>query len=231
MQDTDIYSDEASGFEADVNPLIRNTLQAALANLSAAAESELAEITKAIDKAVDSEVQEHLVETHVDVLATGLSQERFLRNMALVALAARLLHVLKKMARFAEHFCPSTHNYKGKSEFLKLWTEYEARFSIDFKVHVDRIAFVAPMVEVRNRIVHAGAEANAWNDATLQSLRQGQEPALDTYFSRAYPDFVDGEGWNAEVVVSQEQLDRMCDSSVGLVWWLAKELDALDQVR
>lgn len=32
------------------------------------------------------------------------------------------------------------------------------------------------------------------------------------------------EGWDAEVVVSQEQLDLMCDASIALVRWLAKEL-------
>ena len=148
--------------------------------------------------------------------------------MALVALASRLLHTLKKMARLAEHFCPSTRDYEGKSEFLRLWAEYGARFSIDFKAHADKIAFVEPII-VWNQIVHEGADANAWNDATLESLRQGQEPTLDTAFSKAYPHFVTGEGWNAEVVVSQEQLDLMCDASVALVRWLAKELYAQDQ--
>jgi len=229
MQHIDIYSDEAAKFESDVNLLICNTLHAALAHLSGTADAELADIKKARDKATDYEVQEHLVDAHVDVLATGLSQERFLRSMALVALASRLLHTLKKMARLAEHFCPSTHDYKGKSEFLRLWAEYGARFSIDFKAHADKIAFVEPMVRVRNEIVHEGAEANTWNDATLESVRQGQEPALDTAFSKVYPHFVTGEGWDAEVVVSQEQLDLMCDASVALVRWLATELDAQDQ--
>src|ERR1700674_5345725 len=127
MEHIDIYSDAAASFEADVNLLIRNTLHAALAHLARSDDAELADIKKALDKAVDYEVQEHLVDAHVDVLATGLSQERFLRSMALVALASRLLHTLKKMARTAEHFCLSTHDYKGKSEFLRLWAEYGAR--------------------------------------------------------------------------------------------------------
>lgn len=106
MHHIDIYADEAASFEADVNLLIRNTLHAALVHLSGTADAELADIKKALDRAVDHEAQEHLVDARVDVLATGLSQERFLRNMALVALASRLLHTLKKMARLAEHFCP-----------------------------------------------------------------------------------------------------------------------------
>jgi hypothetical protein len=103
MQHIDIYSDEAGSFEADVNLLVRSTLYAALAHLSGMADAELADINKAREKATDYEVQDHLVDAHVDVLATGLSQERFLRSMALVALASRLLHTLKKMARLAEH--------------------------------------------------------------------------------------------------------------------------------
>jgi hypothetical protein len=229
MQHIDIYSDEAASFEADVNLLIRNTLHAALAHLASTADAELAATKEALDKSADYEFQEHLVDTHVDILATGLSQERFLRGVALVALASRLLHTLKKMARLAEHFCPSTHDYKGKSEFLRLWAEYGARFSIDFKAHANKIAFVEAMVRVRNQIVHEGGEANTWNNATLENLRRGQEPALDTTFSKAYPQFVNGEGWDAEVVVSQEQLDLMCDASVALVRCLAKELDAQDQ--
>jgi hypothetical protein len=229
MHHIDIYSDEAFSFEADVNLLIRSTLHAALTHLSNAADAELANIKKALEKATDYEVQDHIVDAHVDVLATGSSQERFLRNMALVALASRLVHSLKKMARLAEHFSRSTHDYKGKSEFLRLWAEFGARFSIDFKAHADKIAFVEPMVKARNQIVHEGAEANTWNEATLESLRQGQPPALNTTFSKDYPHFVAGEGWDAEVVVSQEQLDLMCDASVKLVWWLAAELDAQDR--
>src|SRR5437660_1345285 len=104
MPQIDIYSDAAASFEADVNLLIRNTLHAALTYLSGTADAELRDIKSALDRAVDDEAQEHLVDAHVDVLATGLSQERFLRSMALVALASCLLHALKKMARLAEHF-------------------------------------------------------------------------------------------------------------------------------
>jgi hypothetical protein len=132
------------------------------------------------------------------------------------------------MARLAEHFRPSTHAYTGKSEFLRLWAEYGARFSIDFKAQANKTAFVEPMVRVRNQIVHEGAEADTWN-ATLESLREGRAPTFDTAFSRAYPHFVTGEGWDAEVVVSQEQLESMCDDSVALARWLATELDAQDQ--
>ena len=77
MQHIDIYSDEADSFEADVHLLIRNTLHAALAHLSRTADAELANIKKALDKTTEYEVQEHLVDTHVDVLATGLPRSVF----------------------------------------------------------------------------------------------------------------------------------------------------------
>ena len=229
MQHIDLFEIEASSFEADVNLLIRNTVHAALAHLSSTETTELAAIKKALDSATDDDVQHYLVEEHVDVLATGLAQERFLRNLALVGLASRLHHTLRTLARDAERFSPTTHSYPGKSEFLRLWAEYTARFSIDFKAHADKIAFVEPMVMVRNKIVHAGAEANSWTPETMEALRDGRGPSFDTTFSDAYPEFVTGEGWNAEVIVSQEQLDSLCDAAVALVRWLATELDARDR--
>ncbi len=221
---------EAANFEADVNLLIRSTLHAALAHLSGTERSELAAIKEALDRATDDEVQHYLVEEHVDVLATGRSQERFIRNMALVALASRLTHVLRKMARLAEHFVPRKKRYGSRSdgEFKQLWMEYADRFGIDFIANASHIAFVEPMRSVRNQVVHDGAEANAWSESTSESLRQGREPTLDTRFSDAYPEFVHGDGWDAEVVISQAQLDAMCDASIALVRWLAKELDAKD---
>lgn len=85
------------------------------------------------------------------------------------------------------------------------------------------------MRKVRNQIVHDGAQANTWNDSMLESLGNGEEPTLDIRFSAAYPDFVEGEGWNAEVIGTQEPLDSMCDASVELARWLATELDAKDR--
>jgi hypothetical protein len=224
----DTYSLEAQIFEADVHLLIRNTLHAALEHLGTQEQKDLTAIEAALSRATDGEVQQHLVDEHVDLLAQSLSQERFLRNMALVALSTLLTHALRKMARMAEHFCPSTHDYNGRSEFARLWTEYTERFSIDFKANAERIAFVESMRQVRNQIVHEGAEAHRWNTSTLDSLRRGEE-SVDTSFSQACPKFVTGEGWDAEVVVSHEQLDAMCHASIALVRWLATELDAQDR--
>lgn len=230
-QHFEIYPLEADSFEADVRVLIQNTLRSALDQLSGAARAELTAIETALKKTTDDEAQEHLVDEHVDVLAQELSQQRFLRNMALVALASRLTHALRRMARTAEHFRPRKKSYgrSSDSEFEQLWKEYTDRFSIDFSANAPRMAFVEPMRKVRNRIVHDGAEANRWNSSTIESLQRGEEPILDTSFSEAYPEFVAGEGWDAEVVVSQEQIDSMCDAAVALVRWLATELDTQDR--
>jgi hypothetical protein len=85
------------------------------------------------------------------------------------------------------------------------------------------------MRKARNQIVHDGGEANSWTNSTIESLQRGVEPILDTSFSRACPEFVTGDGWYAEVVVSQQQLDSMCDAAVALVRWLATELDAQER--
>jgi hypothetical protein len=227
----EVYPLEADSFEADVRVLIQDSLRAALEQLSSTARGELTAIEAAIKKTTDDDAQDHLVDEHVDVLAQELSQGRFLRNMALVALASRLTHALRKMARTAEHFRPRRKRYgkSSDSEFERLWKEYTDRFLIDFAVNAPRIAFVEPMQKVRNRIVHEGAEANSWNSATVESLQRGEEPILDTSFSEAYSEFVTGEGWDAEVVVSQGQLDSMCDAAVALVRWLAIELDTQDR--
>jgi hypothetical protein len=224
--DFDCYGDEARAFERDAYVLILNTLQAGLAHLSAVADKDLAEIQEALDKATDDEFQNYLVDEDTDVKSQFGDQACFLRNMALVALASRLTHCLRLMARSAENFSPRRGSYgEGMdSEFVRLWKEYGERFQIDFAENAGRIAFVKPMQKVRNQIVHDGGEANpqkAYSEATFD---QGDEGYLDMRFSAAYPEFVTGKGMCAEVCVSQEQLDSMVESSIALVKWLAVEL-------
>src|SRR5579859_5983607 len=104
--DIDVYRDEFEQFQWDVHILIEGTLFASIQYLDKQAKTELSTIQSCLDKAAEDEYQQHLVDEHVDVLATNDDQERFLRNMALVALASRLTHSLRKMARSAENFCP-----------------------------------------------------------------------------------------------------------------------------
>jgi hypothetical protein len=142
--------------------------------------------------------------------------------MALVALASRLTHSLRTMARSAETFSPRQGKYghKGMSEFNRLWLEYKDRFGIDFESNKERIAFVEPLQAVRNQIVHDGGEANTLKPIAEIDLSAGQLDFLDKRFSEKYPEYVSGD----EVSVSAELLEKNITYSIDLVGWLAGEL-------
>lgn len=226
FSDYDIYEGEFEQFQWDVHILIKGTLHAGIRFLDSEAKIELAKIEEWMKKPSSDEYQQHLVDEHVDVLATNDVQERFLRNMALVALASRLTHSLRTMARSAETFSPRKKRYgqKSMSEFTRLWVEYKERFGIDFDDKASRIAFVEPMREVRNQIVHDGSEANTIKPLDEIDDRGSDSSVLDSRFSKKYPEYVRGEGIGAEVSVSQELLDKNIMASIELVGWLAGEL-------
>ena len=227
--DVDFYDDEYQQFQWDVHILIEGTLDASLRYLDKQIQTDLAEIKIALDKSHDDEHQHHLVDEHVDVLETNSRQERFLRNMALVALSSRLTHALRKMTKSAESFSPRRkegYGHPRMSEYRRLWLEYTERFGIDFSANADRINFVETMREVRNQIVHDGAEANTFKFNDEVDWNKGVTAFLDCSFSEKYPDYVSGDNIGAEVSVSREQLDKAVEASVDLVSWLAKELRA-----
>jgi hypothetical protein len=226
LPDVDMYEWEYSQFQWDVHILIEGTLEASIRYLDTEARTELGKIEEAMKKpSFDDEYHEHLVDEHVDVLVTNSGQERFLRNMALVALASRFAHALREMARTAELFSKRKEGrYDGKNEFERLWAEYFERFGVDVK-NSGRIAFVKSMVDVRNQIVHAGGEANIWKPLDRIDWNiTGEEGYLNTDFSKQYPEYVSGTGMSAEVSVSQELLDKNIKGSIELVAWLAGEL-------
>lgn len=225
----DFYESEYQQFQRDVHILIEGTLDASIEYLSTRVKSDLAQIEGALKKAYDDDHQQHLVDEHVDVLETISSQERFLRNIALVALASRLTHALHNMARSAESFSPRKKRYgkKHDGEFVQLWAEYQERFGIDLSgEHKGRIAFTETMRDVRNMIVHNGGEANKHKFMDDIILDKGEAGLLDISFSEEYPAFVSGSGIGAEVSVSEEQLQSIIEASVNLVGWLARELRA-----
>jgi hypothetical protein len=222
LRDLDFYDDEYHQFQWDVHILIQGTLDASVRYLDARAPVDLANIKAAIEKSQDTEYQHYLVDEHVEVLETNSQQERFLRNMALVALASRLTHALRTMSRSSESFSPRRKRYgsKNMSEFSRLWVEYAERFGIDFSANADRVEFVETMREVRNQIVHDGAEANTFKPNDEIDWHADVVAYLDCSFSEKYPGYVSGD----EVSVSREQLDKAIEASVNLVGWLAKEL-------
>jgi hypothetical protein len=178
-----------------------------------------------MQRPLNDEYHQHLVDEYGVVLATNGRQEQFLRNIALVALASRLTHALRNMARSSETFNKRKKNYGGKgSEFDQLWREYTNRFGIDFEANADRIAFVETMRKVRNKIVHAGAEANTFKPLDESDLNGGDAGYLDMEFSEEYPEYVSGTGVGAEVNVSEKQLEEHIKASLDLVGWLAGEL-------
>jgi hypothetical protein len=224
--DHDRFADECWSFQWDVHILIAGTLDASTAYLDINADKELAKIEEWIEKPTSAEYQEHLVDQHVEVLARNAEQLRFLRNMALVALASRLTHSLRTMARLAETFSPWKKSYgQGHmSEFSRLWAEYRERFGIDPDALAARIGFVEPMREVRNQIVHEGSEANTLKPFAQIDMTGDDSGWLDMAFSMKYPENVDGAGMGAEVSVSPELLNKNIKAAIGLVLWLAGEL-------
>src|ERR1700726_4087600 len=102
FSDCDSFEGEYESFQWDVHILIVGTLRAGIQYLDSEAESELAKIEEWMERPASSEYEDRLVDDRVDVLSTNAVQQRFLRNMALVALASRLTHALRAMARSAE---------------------------------------------------------------------------------------------------------------------------------
>lgn len=226
FSDMDVFRDEFERFQRDVHILIVGTLSASIRYLDQKARTELESINTALERAKSDDYQQHLVDEHVDVLATNNDQERFLRNMALVALASRLTHSLRTMARSAEVFSPRKKRYgtRDMSEFARLFAEYGERFGIDFQAASQKIAFVDPMREVRNQIVHEGSEANTLKPIDEMNFNLGDAGYLDMTFSDRFPEYVEGTGMGAEVNVTNEQLDQTIVAAIELVRWLSQEL-------
>lgn len=221
------YQYEYDRFLWDVHTLIEGTLEASVRYLDAEATARQTKLEQWMGRPITDEHYEYLADERLGVLAENDDQERFLRNMALVALASRLTHTLNSMARHAEIFSPRNKEGYGNpkmSEFEQLWIEYTDRFNIDFKVNKDRLKFVETMRQVRNRIVHCGAKANAFKPLDESDTNSGEAGYVNTRFSKKYSQYVDGQGIGAEVNVRKEQLDWHIQSSVNLVGWLAGEL-------
>jgi hypothetical protein len=235
----DAFHSEYSSFEREVHILILGTLDAANRRLEAEFEEDTTKITAGMDESTVRR-SERLTDDLAELSWFLHDQRRFLLNMAVVGLASRLTHALRQMARAAETFSPRKKSYgsdgKDNSEFGRLWVEFRERFDLDVRADPNRIAFIQPLRDVRNQIVHDGGVANPYKfrqdiqEARFDQEREGMpfdpNQMLDLRFSTAYPDFVDGEGSNAEVAVSQEQLESMVKSSLELVKWCAVQIRA-----
>jgi hypothetical protein len=216
------FSIEKNQFEEDVHILILGTLHAGITYLNAEAERENAKLEPHL-KTASREGLERIGEIHAEIYGYLAGQERFLRNMALVALIARLTHAINSMIRSADDVAArKAEGYGGNDEFQKLWRELDERFGV--KCPPKHIAFIEGFRRARNLIVHSGGEANPLKSGSEIDSTTEFEDMRDTSFSSKYPKFVDGEGYNAEVQIIEKQLDYAIRKSVELVKWLAVEL-------
>jgi hypothetical protein len=119
----DPYKAEYEQFQWDVHMLIEGTLDASIRFLDTESKTELAKIEQWLKtpESIKNEYRDHWVDEHTHLLVTNDGQVVFLTNMALVALASRLTHSLKKMARSAETFSPRVkEDDKFENEFVVL---------------------------------------------------------------------------------------------------------------
>lgn len=223
--DWDHYDAEAQSFLEDVHMLILHTLHASRQHLRNEAAKQHSEIEEHLEKA-KGETAERLAQDHADVGIQLAQQERFLRNQALVSVMSRLTHALLSMAKLSETWgMPRTKNVgneEGGDEFKKIWREYRERFGLNLSAKY--IGFVDRYRRVRNRIVHYGGEANSYLPFDEIDAEAGFDGMLDFNFSNRCPEFVQGEGYSAEVDVTDELLDFAVSQSRELVIYVAKQL-------
>jgi hypothetical protein len=225
------FGSERENFERDVYMLILSGLDAGIANLNSEAKKREDELRPHFDNSNEA-VQERLADEMSDIWGYLADQERFLRNMGLVALLSRLTHALNKMASDAEIFAPRDKDgYAGGDEFKKLWNEYRTRFGIAFSAKY--IQWVDPLRVARNQIVHKGGEANPPKSLADTDPDAGDAGFYDLTFSKKYKRFVEGKGPLAMVRITQQQLEEAVKSSMKIVRYAAEELRAkeLDYVK
>jgi hypothetical protein len=221
----DFFDHERDYFERDLHIIIVGSFDAGMEQLAMEFTKDSAKLEADINKTTGDH-QQWLVDSHAELMMDHAEQERFLRNMAFVALGTRLIHALRKMLRTAETFCPRNKKYRdtSMSEILRIWAEIGERFGIDLAANADKIAFAMPLNDVRNQIVHDGGDANPQLSFEKCTVGGGDESYLDLRFSKRYPEYVEGSGSLAAVRVTKEQFDRAFEASVVLVKWLAQEL-------
>jgi len=222
LYEFDSFGSELNNFERDVHMLILSTLDAGITNQTAEAQKHDDELKPHIENASDTALG-RISEIQQDIWGYVGDQERFLRNMGLVALVSRLIHALNVMARSAENLgSRNKDGYEGRDEFKQLWNEYKQRFGITFAPQ--HIQFIDPLRKARNMIVHKGGEANPPKALEDMELNAGDEGLYDLSFSKKYPQLITGEGYAAEVSITQEHLEAAVEKSVNLVRYVSGEL-------
>jgi hypothetical protein len=224
----DSFNYQFQKFNDAVHTLILWPVSAALSHLTEEAEKEDAALEPRFALSSGDE-REYYIEQQQKHWQFYDEQERFLRNIALVGLLSLLTHTLNEMLR-AVSFAPrkkSGYRKRDDSEFTAIWREFLERLSIDFfEQNNGLVAFLDPLREARNMIVHNGAEANKPKRKDKIIVGGGDEGYLDLSFSKNFPQFVDGDGFFARVRITEKQLDSAVDLSISLTRWVAQQLRA-----
>jgi hypothetical protein len=223
----DVFRTDQDSFERDAHILILGTLHAGVTYLNTEAQKEEDDLAPHL-KIVKGQQRAAVEDKIYEIWGYVGDQERFLRNMALVALIARLTHTLNSLARSAETFASrdpkGCKGSTGDDEFKVLWKEYEARFGIKFGAKL--IQWIEPLRKARNLIVHKGGEANPLKPADQIDNYMDFENHRDFAFSKKYPRLVEGDGYSAEVRITDKQIEKAVEKAVDLVRYAAKELRA-----
>jgi hypothetical protein len=219
----DFFRFEHRKFERDVRVIVMGSLEAGIKQLA----REFVGTEKRFNERLEGATQEQedwIIDDFIDIREDHEDQERFLRNIAIVALLSRLTHMLHALARHGNELAPRDANgYYGDNEFKELWAEFRTRFGI--QLPPKHIQWIEPFRRARNLIVHHGGEANPLKYDT--DKRGATVVTRDTSFSKRYRQLVEGEEHAAEVRITQVQLTRAGERAIELSAWLAQELRKL----
>ena len=224
----DTYRHTHDKFNQDVHVLILWPLHAAMEHLKAEASQEDAKLEPHI---VGASAEEHdaIIEQQDLNWQYFPEQERFLQNMALVGLLSHLIHTLRSMARDSEPLATRQGKYKGQGELNQLWTEFTERFELDFSHLHTQISYLDRLRKVRNQIVHDGGDAAVLKPFEMRDItKDGTFDMYDTSFAKDFPEFTCGSDYNAQVVVTEEQIEQGIDYSLQIVKWISEQLYPLE---
>lgn len=220
----DFFRFQNQVFERDVNVIVLGSLRAGIKQLARDLQKTSERFKNRLEDA-SAEQEDWIIDEFVDIRADHEDQERFLRNIALVALLSRLTHTLNQLARAGDEISPrNERSYPGENEFQKLWAEFTARFGITLSPR--HIQWIEGFRRARNLIVHYGGEANPVKSGLSNDTSHQTEDPVDRSFSRRYSRFLEGKGFNAQVRITQDQLEFAARKAVELTTWLAVTLRA-----
>jgi len=128
---------------------------------------------------------------------------------------------LSTMAKSAEYFGPrSKVVYQGEDDFQRMYREYAERFDITFGAK--QIQWIKPLRQARNLIVHNSGEVRLPSNTSERADRSTD--LYDVAFATKYRYLVDGKGHNAQVDVSELDLNKAVVHAIALAQWTADQL-------